>query len=165
MPIRPTPGEVKWMDLTVPDAVHVRDFYQGVAGWTPQGCDMGGYEDFVMYAGKTAVGGVCHAWGVNQGLPPVWLIYINVADLDGALSRVAALGGEVTRDPTSMSGYGRFAVVKDPAGAFVGLFEPVGINDPEPEKRKARKKASKKTGKKTAKKAGSGPTRKAGRRR
>ena len=139
---RPRPGEVNWMDLTVTDAERVRDFYCGVAGWTAQGCDMGGYEDYVMMAGATPVGGVCHAWGVNLDLPPVWLLYINVADLDEALARVASLGGEVAREPTSMSGHGRFAVVKDPAGAFVGLFQPTGINDPKPAKKQARKTPS-----------------------
>lgn len=165
MATKPVPGEVKWMDLTVPDAGRVRDFYEGVAGWASQGVDMGGYEDFVMLAGRAAVGGVCHARGSNVGLPAVWLIYINVADLDEALSRVAALGGEVARDPKTVTGYGRFAVVKDPAGAFVGLFEPAGISTPKPAKKQVRRKPSGTAKKKSGKSAGKKAVRGSGRRR
>ena len=42
------PGQIGWIDLTVPDAPALRDFYQGVAGWTPSPVEMGGYQDFRM---------------------------------------------------------------------------------------------------------------------
>jgi len=28
-------GKIGWIDLTVPDAEAIRDFYQHVAGWVP----------------------------------------------------------------------------------------------------------------------------------
>jgi len=43
------PGQIGWIDLTVPDATALRDFYQGVTGWTPSSVDMGGYQDFCMH--------------------------------------------------------------------------------------------------------------------
>jgi hypothetical protein len=76
-------GQVGWIDLTVPDAEAVRDFYQHVTGWTASPVDMGGYQDYCMNppgAGQP-VAGICHARGVNAGLPPVWMIYITVAEL------------------------------------------------------------------------------------
>ena len=39
-------GDVGWMDLTVEKAEDVRDFYAEVIGWTAQGLDMGGYDDW-----------------------------------------------------------------------------------------------------------------------
>ena len=80
------PGQIGWIDLTVPDASAVRDFYQSVTGWTPSPVDMGGYQDFCMHPAGEAqpVAGICHARGHNEGLPPVWLVYITVDDLDHA---------------------------------------------------------------------------------
>jgi diazepam-binding inhibitor (GABA receptor modulating acyl-CoA-binding protein) len=43
------PGQIGWIDLTVPDAPALRDFYQGVTGWTPSPVEMGGYQDFCMH--------------------------------------------------------------------------------------------------------------------
>ena len=119
-------GSIQWVDLTVADAPIVRDFYEEVTGWTHGDCDMGGYCDYFMTApgsGKT-VAGVCHARGVNAGLPPVWLIYINVANLDDSMTRCRDLGGQVLAGPKGMGGQGRYCVIQDPAGAVAALFEP-----------------------------------------
>jgi predicted enzyme related to lactoylglutathione lyase len=32
---RPTPGQIGWIDLTVPDAQALCAFYQHVTGWAP----------------------------------------------------------------------------------------------------------------------------------
>jgi len=42
---RPPVGTLAWFDLTVSDAVGLRDFYQAAIGWTTSPVDMGGYED------------------------------------------------------------------------------------------------------------------------
>ena len=121
----PKVGTVGWMDLTVPDAVAVKDFYEAVTGWEPSPVSMGDYEDYCMApAGAGPVAGVCHARGVNANLPPVWLIYITGADLDSSLERVEAKRGKIVRPATGMGSYGRYAVVQDPAGAISALFEP-----------------------------------------
>ena len=61
---------VSELDLTVPDADAVRDFYKAVVGWGVQDVDMGGYSDYAMTHPATGqpVAGVCHARGVNAGL-------------------------------------------------------------------------------------------------
>jgi hypothetical protein len=41
-------GNVMHMDLTIPNADEVRDFYQAVAGWGSMGLSMGDYDDYVM---------------------------------------------------------------------------------------------------------------------
>lgn len=118
-------GRVGWMDLTVPDAAGVRGFYEKVVGFTSTGLDMGGYEDYCMNApgsGKT-VAGICHARGGNAGLPVAWLIYITVADLDESLRQCVAGGGKVLREPREYPGQGRYAVIEDPAGAAVALYQ------------------------------------------
>ena len=121
----PPVGSIGWFDLTVPDATAVRDFYGAVTGWTWTGLDMGGYEDFCMNqpGDGTTVAGICHARGGNASLPPQWLLYIIVADLDASLERCRALGGEVLLGPKAMGPGKRYAVIRDPAGAASALFE------------------------------------------
>lgn len=116
------------MDLTVPDADAVRDFYAEVAGWRASPIEMGGYSDYVMTtpaAGGSGLSafGVCHARGANAEQPQAWMIYINVADLDDAVAKVTTHGGRVVRPSVACGGMGRFAIVTDPSGTAVGLFE------------------------------------------
>jgi len=119
------PGAIAWTDLTVPDAERLRDFYGAVAGWRSEPVSMGDYNDFVMApVDGPPVAGVCHARGANAGLPPHWLIYINVTDLDSSLKRCVELGGKIVAQPRSAGGHGRYAVIEDPAGAVAALFEP-----------------------------------------
>ncbi len=121
----PTSGRIGWVDLTVADAPRLRDFYAAVAGWTAQGVSVGDYEDYVMQANDgTAQAGVCHARGVNAGVPAQWLVYITVPDLEASLTQVGALGGRMLRAPNATGPSGRFAIIEDPAGAVCALFEP-----------------------------------------
>ena len=120
----PKPGSVVWSDLTVADAEGIRDFYQAVVGWDVETVDMDGYEDYSMVVPATGaqVVGVCHARGINADLPPQWLAYVIVADLDASIARCVELGGEVAVAPRGLGG-GRFCVIRDPAGAVMALFE------------------------------------------
>lgn len=117
-------GTIAWLDLTVPNADQVRDFYVSVAGWKPEPVAMGDYNDYNMLSPEgTPVAGVCHARGVNLGLPAQWMIYIMVADLDTSVTSCRNLGGKIIREPTKMGPMGRYAVISDPAGAVAALFE------------------------------------------
>jgi len=119
-------GSVTWTDLAVEDAERIRDFYSAVVGWTASGVDMGGYDDFNMNDPVTGapVAGVCHARGGAADLPPVWLIYVNVEDIEKSIARCVELGGQVISGPKGMGGQGRYCVIRDPAGAALALFEP-----------------------------------------
>jgi uncharacterized protein len=119
-------GSIMWTDITVENAERIRDFYSAVVGWTASGVDMGGYDDFNMNDPETGtpVAGVCHARGGNADLPPVWLIYVNVEDIEKSIARCVELGGQVISGPKGMGGQGRYCVIRDPAGAALALFEP-----------------------------------------
>jgi predicted enzyme related to lactoylglutathione lyase len=123
MSATPEPGTISWQDLTVDEAERVRDFYQAVVGWKIEAQPMGAYSDFVMSADGVPVAGICHARGANAGLPPVWLVYITVEDLDHSLEECQRLGGTLVSAPRSYGG-GRYCVIKDPAGAFCALYQP-----------------------------------------
>src|ERR1019366_80473 len=117
-------GTIAWVDLTVPDAPAIRDFYQAVTGWSASEVPMGDYSDFSLAPGPDAapVAGICHARGVNAELPAQWLVYIIVADLDVSIARCLERGGEVLVGPKSLGGDNRYCVIRDPAGAVAALF-------------------------------------------
>lgn len=123
----PEVGSITWTDLTVPNAPEVRDFYGAVVGWTFSGHDMAGdYEDFNVHtpgAGRV-VAGICHAKGPNADVPPQWMVYITVADLDASMAACREKGGEVVTGPRDMGPYGRLCIIRDPAGAVAALIEP-----------------------------------------
>jgi uncharacterized protein len=120
-------GKIGWIDLTVKNTEKVKEFYSLVAGWDSSPVNMGNYDDYVMSPSgeQDAAAGICHAEGANEGLPPYWLIYINVKDLDKSLADCIKMGGKIVKEIRTMGTYGRYAVISDPAGAYCALFEPV----------------------------------------
>ena len=117
-------GTIGWIDMTVDDATGVRDFYETVTGWQSEDVNMGDYSDFVMKARSgNGVAGICHARGSNADLPPGWLIYITVDDVDKSAAACETNGGKVIVRPRGVVG-GRFCVIEDPAGACAALYQP-----------------------------------------
>lgn len=119
------PGTVIWRDLTVPDAEAIRDFYASVIGWEAEPLDMGGYADYVMRAPGVdePVAGICHTRGENADLPPQWLSYVAVADLEASLQRCTERGGALVTPIKGNGATGRYCVIRDPAGANLALME------------------------------------------
>jgi predicted enzyme related to lactoylglutathione lyase len=119
-------GHIVWTDLTVADADGIRDFYSAVVGWEPEAVSMGDYSDYTMKSPETgdAVSGICHARGVNAALPPTWLVYVTVEDVDRSAATCAEMGGEVLVEPRGMGAMGRYCLIRDPAGAVCALFAP-----------------------------------------
>lgn len=119
-------GKVGWVDLTVPDADKIRDFYKEVIGWTSEGLDMQdgdeNYQDYVMSnESGEGVAGICHLRGANADLPPMWLMYVPVADVHASVEKCLALGGEVLKRQLREDGSLYYAIIKDPAGAVMAL--------------------------------------------
>ena len=70
------------------------------------------------------------------GAPPNWFSYVTVARVDESAARAGELGGTVHAGPFDVMGAARVAVVADPTGAMIGLWEArsaIGaerVNDP-----------------------------------
>ena len=118
-------GAVTWMDLTVDDADGLKAFYKDVVGWKTSDVSMGEYNDYCMASPEDdeVRAGVCHARGANASMPPVWMMYVNVANLDESIAAVKKGGGEVINGPRKMGEKARYCIIKDPAGAYCGLFD------------------------------------------
>jgi predicted enzyme related to lactoylglutathione lyase len=116
-------GQIVWQDLTVKAAGPIKDFYIRVVGWEARPHDMGAYHDFDLLppGAQRPVTGICHARGANADLPPAWLVYISVADIEESAKRCRELGGKVIDGPRRM-GTSQFCVIQDPAGAYSALI-------------------------------------------
>lgn len=123
---KPSVGSVTWFDLTVPDAERIQDFYSQVVGWVPEPVPMGDYSDFSMNSPETGdpMTGVCFARGSNAQLPPQWMIYVNVSDVEASIAVCERLGGKRISKIRTMGSLGRYCAIEDPAGAVLTLFEP-----------------------------------------
>src|SRR5262249_20230470 len=56
--------------------------------------------------------------------PPHWLSHVGVANVDETLLKVESAGGKLAAGPFEMGEVGRMAIVTDPQGAFVSLYQP-----------------------------------------
>jgi hypothetical protein len=120
-------GRIAWLDLTVSDASATRDFYRQVIGWAVQEVAMEDgderYADYTMLGGDgNPAAGVCHARGVNRGLPPVWMLYLPVGDLAESLRRVQEEGGTVIKAIQDEAGAYVYAAVQDAVGVYLALM-------------------------------------------
>jgi hypothetical protein len=119
-------GRIAWVDLTVSGASETRDFYRQVVDWSVQNVEIDDagehYADYNMLSddGNPAAG-VCHARGVNAGLPPVWMIYLPVGDLAESLRRVQEEGGKIIKTMQEGDGQYAYAAIQDPVGAYLAL--------------------------------------------
>jgi predicted enzyme related to lactoylglutathione lyase len=112
-------GEIAWFELGVADAERARTFYGGLFGWS--------FEKGELGYGITTAGVPGGVHGNDPGAAP--LLFFRVDDIDGALARVAELGGtredvDVEGDEASQSRFGRFVLCRDDQGSPFGLHQP-----------------------------------------
>lgn len=113
-------GVIRWADLTVPEAEPVRDFYRAVVGWEAEPVEMGGYNDWNMRPpGEEPAAGICNARGANAKIPPQWIVYITVPNLEASIERALGNGGSVIDGPRD-----GFCLLRDPAGAVFAAWQP-----------------------------------------
>jgi predicted enzyme related to lactoylglutathione lyase len=60
----------------------------------------------------------------EQGVLSHWLAYVSVESADATVSRTRELGGEVSVEPHESHAGARMAVVADPAGASLAVWQP-----------------------------------------
>ncbi|MCB0602984.1 MAG: VOC family protein [Saprospiraceae bacterium] len=118
-------GKLEWLDLTVPNAEKVLAFYQKVIGWDNSVVNMGDYDDFCVmpHGEEMPAAGICHARGDNADIPPVWIPYFTVHDLDASIRDCQLHGGTCLTPIKKMGARSRYIFIKDPAGAVCALFQ------------------------------------------
>jgi predicted enzyme related to lactoylglutathione lyase len=114
-----------WVDTWQPDADAAVDFYGQLFGWEA--------ED-TMPAGVSGKHYMCRLRGRDvaavasrpEEAPPVtaWTTYVWVEDVDGTVAKVKDAGGSVVKEPFDALDGGRIAIVADPSGAAIGIWQP-----------------------------------------
>lgn len=117
-----TPGHIGWHELHTTDVPSAMAFYAQQFGWTAlEAMDMGPAGPYQLFAtGAEAVGGIMTK--MPEVPLPFWLIYLNVAQIDRAIERVQAGGGQLLNGPMQVPGNGWVAQCLDPQGAAFALF-------------------------------------------
>ena len=122
------PGCVGWHELLAADWRKALGFYGEVFGWQKAGVDVDPVDTYQLFsAGEETIGGMT---GKSPDAPsPLWVHYFNVGDIDAAVKRAVAAGGEVLHGPTAAPS-GKWVVqCMDPQGA---LFALMGTRTPGP---------------------------------
>lgn len=121
-------GWIIWQELMTPDPAGARAFHSAIFGWAFSRHDMGEAGDYwIANRDGAGVAGVMQLPGeaVAAGETAHWLLYAQVADVDRSAARGAELGGTIMVQPADIPDVGRFAVLRDPAGAMIALMRPL----------------------------------------
>jgi predicted enzyme related to lactoylglutathione lyase len=117
-------GVFNWVDLQTSDLEAARSFYTGMFGWaiedrpTPDGP----IYAMAQIAGRN-VCGLGAAPPEQKGIPPHWNTYVAVDNADATAGRVESLGGRLIVPPFDVMDAGRMAVLEDPEGALVSVWQ------------------------------------------
>ncbi|MEU7861706.1 VOC family protein [Nonomuraea sp. NPDC049141] len=123
--VQAEPGAMSWAEVNAPDGAAADAFYTTLFPYVPQRVE-GGIDYTVYKAGGEAVCGRLQMDEHWVGVPPHWMVYFDVADLDAAAAKVTELGGEVPVPPFDTP-HGRIAVVHHAGGGgFFSLRQPWG---------------------------------------
>lgn len=116
-------GAPCWVDLFTSDPEKSNIFYGELFGWTSEaaGEEYGGY---IRYSkdGKLVAGGMRNDG--SAGSPDTWTVYLEVADAAATVAAAEAAGGQVHLAAMAIPPLGTMAMVADPGGAAVGLWQP-----------------------------------------
>jgi uncharacterized protein len=117
-------GEFCWGELIADNHVSAFEFYRSVFGWDKVAeHDMGPMGKYLLFGKGTAQYGGMFTKGKEMTMPPAWLYYVEVDDLDGALVKAKAKGGKVMNGPVTVPTGARIAQLLDPQGAAFALHE------------------------------------------
>jgi uncharacterized protein len=119
----PEVGETSWHELMTTDAAAAMKFYSDVFGWRPsEKLDMGEMGTYQMFNRPHGmIGGMMNKPPQMAHVPPHWMIYFRVPDIQAAAERVKANGGKIVNGPMEVPGGDWVLNAMDPQGAAFGL--------------------------------------------
>jgi uncharacterized protein len=113
-------GTVSWADLGTGDLEAAKRFYGEVFRWDFEDLPVGDGQVYSM----ARVGGLEVAAMSSSDQPPHWNVYVTVESADAAAARAAELGAKALAEPFDVLDAGRMAVIQDPTGAILSVWEP-----------------------------------------
>jgi predicted enzyme related to lactoylglutathione lyase len=115
----PTAPTVVHLELHTGDLARARDFYASLCGWRPERVEAGGGSYLALEMGPGIGGGMVEC----STRHPLWLPYVQVADVARATDRARGLGASVLLGPRE-GPVGWRSVVSAPAGAEIAFWQP-----------------------------------------
>jgi hypothetical protein len=114
------PGTFCWVDLSTPDPDGAKAFYGGLFGWEFRDDEIPGGVYTMCFREGDGVGAI-----VRQDVRPArWNNYVSVASADETAAKARQLGARIFEEPFDVMGLGRMAVLADPDGAMLCVWEP-----------------------------------------
>jgi predicted enzyme related to lactoylglutathione lyase len=119
-------GMIVWNELNTHDAKKACDFYSSLLGWQFEEIPRAeGIYRIAKYGGYR-VAGVFEMKGEQfEGVPPHWIAYIEVDDIDKRVAAAKQAGAQMIREPFDVEGVGRIAVLRDAVGALIAWVKSV----------------------------------------
>jgi predicted enzyme related to lactoylglutathione lyase len=118
-------GEASWHELMTTDAPAAMTFYQEIFGWQPsEAMDMGPAGKYQMFNRPHGmIGGMMNTPPEMAHVPPNWQIYFRVPDINAAVERIKAGGGQILNGPMEVPGGSWIVNAMDPQGAAFSLHQ------------------------------------------
>jgi predicted enzyme related to lactoylglutathione lyase len=111
-------GRFVWHELMTPDTSGAHAFYSKVLGWKTQPFEHDpSYQMFAAGSGPLG-GSVAQAAGT-----PHWLHYVGTTDIEATVQAAKGRGGSVTKEISSIPNGGKYAVLADPQGAAIAVYQ------------------------------------------
>lgn len=125
----PKAGEIVWNELATPNLQAAKKFYGKVFGWEFVDKNMDDMSYTIIKKGNKEFGGI---WGIpasmQDQIPPHWLAYISVDNLKQALDTAQQNGATVVKQIQKAGDMGIFAIIQDPTGAHIALWQSLKSN-------------------------------------
>jgi len=119
-----TEGTPCIVDVQVADLQAVTAFYRDLFGWQATHFpEMDGGPSLMRRDGKHVCTVAPKAPGAAAATLPLWNTYLAVDDADATVAKVGPAGGTVVSEPFAVMDKGRIAVIKDPSGGQVSLWQ------------------------------------------
>jgi len=118
-----THGAIGWTELMTNDVGAAKNFYTKLFGWTTEEMSVTpGMTYTVVKVAGNGIGGIMSCPQGAQGVPPHWMSYVTVNDVDAVAKSAQQLGGKVLMGPQDIPTVGRFCVIQDPQGATISAI-------------------------------------------
>lgn len=120
------PGTFAWVELATTDREAGVVFYRALFGWDVRDAPIGPNEIYSMFQLRGQEVAAAYSMMADErrmGVPSHWNLYVAVASADDAARRAEALGATVLAPPFDVLDVGRMAVLQDPTGAVISLWQ------------------------------------------
>jgi predicted enzyme related to lactoylglutathione lyase len=120
----PRPGDMSWHELVTTDREGAWAFYHALFGWEKgPAFEMGPVGTYQLFSiGGQSLGGMMNKTP-DMPMPPSWLYYAMVPDINAAAERVKAAGGQVINGPMEVPGGDWILQGVDPNGGVFALHQ------------------------------------------